>query len=103
MEEKKAKEVTMKVAEKKDNTSNTKKEKMTYEELNDFANQVSQQNKQLYQRLQENNMFNMFKRVDYLFKVIENSIAFPQEFVDSCSKEIQKILTIPEDKKVDKD
>lgn len=39
----------------------------------------------------------MYKRLDYLFKVVENKSAFTSEFVDKCIKETESILTIPED------
>lgn len=38
----------------------------------------------------------MFKRLDYLFKVIENAGNFDMEFVQKCTKEIEAGLTIPE-------
>lgn len=49
-----------------------KAEKMSYEQLENIAHQLSEQAKQLYAKLQEANMTNIFKRLDYLFKVIEN-------------------------------
>ena len=95
MEEKKTKTVEM-------NPQNEKK--YSYEELNNIAGQLSQQNQQLYQQLQRANMTNMFKRLDYLFKVIENGAMFSSAFTDKCIKEIEDSMTIEEeiDEKEDK-
>lgn len=62
--------------------------KLSYEELENVANN-------LYARLQQADMSNMFKRLDYLFKVVENVDNFPQEFVKSCIEEIVTVITIP--------
>lgn len=88
MEEKKAKTVEM----------NTQKDnKYSYDELNNIASQLSQQNQQLYQQLQRANMTNMFKRLDYLFKVVENGAMFSPEFTDKCIKEIEDSMTLEEE------
>jgi hypothetical protein len=73
------------------------REKMSYEQLENVAHQLSEQSRQLYTKLQEANMTNMFKRLDYLFKVVENNAAFESEFVKKCSNEIVDLLTIPEE------
>lgn len=95
MEENKTKTVEIKPQSEK---------KYSYEELNNIAGQLSQQNQQLYQQLQRANMANMFKRLDYLFKVVENGAMFSPEFVDKCIKEIEDSMTIEEetDEKEDK-
>ena len=61
--------------------------KLSYEELENVANN-------LYVRLQQADMANMFKRLDYLFKVVENVDNFPQEFTKHCIEEIVNIMTI---------
>lgn len=71
-------------------------EKMSYEQLENIAHQLSDQAKQLYAKLQEANMVNMFKRLDYLFKVVENAHAFNEEFVAKCVDEIEDLMTVPE-------
>jgi hypothetical protein len=68
--------------------------KMSYEELETLANN-------LYARLQHVEMSNMFKRLDYLFKVVENIHSFPQEFADKCVAEIAEFMTIPETKEAE--
>jgi hypothetical protein len=74
----------------------TRPEKMSYEQLENVAHQLSEQSRQLYAKLQEANMANMFKRLDYLFKVVENAHAFSEEFVAKCVAEIEDLMTVPE-------
>lgn len=71
-------------------------QKMSYEQLEQVAHQLSEQARQLYGQLQKSNLSNMFKRLDYLFKVVENGHMFKQDFLDKCIKEIEDIMT-PED------
>lgn len=70
-------------------------EKMSYEQLENVAHQLSEQNRQLFAKLQELNMANMFKRLDYLFKVIEIGHMFKQDFLEKCIAEIESLITIP--------
>lgn len=73
------------------------RKKLSYEELENVAKQISEQNRMLIQKLNEQNNFNIFKRLDYLFKVVEFSVNFKQEFVDKCTDEIEQMITIPEE------
>lgn len=75
---------------------NKETQKMSYEQLEQVAHQLSEQTRQLYSKLQKSNMENVFKRLDYLFKVVENKNVFSKEFLDNCIKEIEEIITIPE-------
>lgn len=77
-------------------TEAARPEKMSYEQLENIAHQLSDQAKQLYAKLQEANMVNMFKRLDYLFKVVENAHAFNEEFAAKCVAEIEDLMTVPE-------
>lgn len=72
----------------------TEKNKLSYEELENVANN-------LYARLQQAELSNAFKRLDYLFKVVENSHSFPEEFQKKCIEEIVSFMTIPEDTKTE--
>lgn len=93
MEEQKEKVVKMQPA-----TKETKRpEKMSYEQLENIAHQLSEQSKQLYMKLQAANMNNTFKRLDYLFKVVENGHMFKQDFLEKCITEIEDIMTVPEE------
>ena len=76
-------------------------EKMSYEQLENIAHQLSEQTKQLYMKLQAANMSNMFKRLDYLFKVVENGHMFKQYFLEKCITEIEEIMTVPEETEED--
>lgn len=71
-------------------------QKMTYEQLENIAHQLSEQARQLYAKLQAANMENVFKRLDYLFKVVENSPSFKTAFVNSCAEEIENLITVPD-------
>jgi hypothetical protein len=71
--------------------------KLSYEELEQVAKQLSNQSEMLYMKLQEANMTNAYKRLDYLFKVLENEVSFKEDFVEKCAKEIVEIMTIPEE------
>ena len=77
-----------------ENTRET--QKMSYEEVENVATQLSQQNQQLYARLQQAHMANLLSRLKFLFKVVENAVNFPDEFVTKCVTEIMDIMTIPE-------
>ncbi len=93
MEEQKTKVVEM-------NSQKTKEErpqKLSYEQLEQVAHQLSEQVNQLHTNLQKATLTNIFKRLDYLFKVLENHTMFSQEFIDKCVKEIEELMTIPEE------
>ena len=92
MEEQKKKVVKMQPA-----TKDERPEKLSYEQLENVAHQLSEQTKQLYMKLQAANMSNMFKRLDYLFKVVENGHMFKQDFLEKCIAEIEEIITVPEE------
>lgn len=93
-EQNKAKQINMNASTGK---SETKQQKLTYEQLNDACNQLWQQNKQLVARNRELETFAMNKRLDYLFKVLELSNQFSSDFVGNCSSEIEQAMTIPQD------
>lgn len=93
-EQSKAKQINMNTGTGK---SETKQQKLTYEQLNDACNQLWQQNKQLIKRNKELEIFAMNKRLDYLFKVLELSNQFSSDFVGNCSSEIEQAMTISQD------
>ena len=74
---------------------NNKKKELSYEELKNVAGQLSQQNQQLNMMLQQANMTNMFKRMDYLFKVLELKQCFDSEFIIASSDELKEVRTPP--------
>ena len=70
--------------------------KLSYEELNNVCHQLSNQSRELYQKLQEASQFNMFQRLDYLFAVVKCYERFSTEFATKCIEEIEQIMTIPD-------
>ena len=74
--------------------------KLSYEDLEKVAKQLSIQVQTLSQKLQENNMELTFKRLDYLFAVANCPTGvFNDVFVEKCVKEIEEIMTpTPEEK-----
>lgn len=93
MEEQKSKVVEMAPQAKETEQS----QKMSYEQLEQIAHQLSEQARQLYSQLQKSNMTNMFKRLDYLFKVVENGHMFKQDFLEKSIAEIEELMTVPEE------
>ena len=71
--------------------------KYTESELNAACGQLYQK---LMREIQARDMSNMFKRMDYLFKVIENRNCFSSDFIGDCVQEIETALTPvePEDR-----
>lgn len=70
---------------------------LSYEDLRNIAGQLQQQNMQLRRALNDLNYKNMFERLNYLFKVMEFSHMFSDEFVSKCVTEIESLMTLPED------
>lgn len=78
-------------------------EKLTYEQLNALAQQLSlrvkdltEQNKKLEDYCRESDYQNLYKRTDYLFTIIESDNKYlSEEFKRACAKEIESLLTRP--------
>lgn len=71
-------------------------QKLSYEQLEQIATQLSQQVQTLYAKLQEAEVSNMLSRLKFLFKVVQNDVKFPAEFVAKCVAEIVEVMTIKE-------
>lgn len=76
--------------------------KPSYEELEkemyiltEKLNKVYKDNQYLINQL--NGINNTFTRLNYLFKVLENSQHFNSDFIINCVEEIETCMTIPED------
>lgn len=78
---------------------------LSYDELRKAASELSMQLQRMSQQFnlerqkhqketQELQMFNMFKRLDFLFKVVENAPMFPAEFVETITKEVVDLLSL---------
>ena len=74
------------------------KEKLTYEELNNVCHQLSEQCRRMGEQLQQANLTNAFRRLDYLFAVLDKSEFFDDSFVEKCAAEIVEMITVPETK-----
>jgi hypothetical protein len=86
---------------KTDSTEN-QETKLTYEQLNQVAIQLHNQLQEATKRINEMNLVNAFERLKYLFKVVEYKDNFNGAFVINVIKEIENMMTIPdqeEDKK----
>ena len=93
---------TMETSAKEVKMNQDAEQKLTYEQLNDACQQLFQQNQRLIQRLKENNIEVMFKRLDYLFKVLEHSALFSDPyFVSACADEIKDAITVKGESKED--
>lgn len=70
--------------------------KLSYEELEKYAINASQENQALKAELQKYVDFSMFKRLDYLFKVVEHPEVFKDaDFVGTVIEEIKVALYPP--------
>lgn len=78
-----------------ENTKTEVREKPTYEQLENYVDQLAYQNMNLNKRVSELSDIVMLKRMDYLFKVIENKDSFTDSFIQTCSNEIVEALTPP--------
>lgn len=78
--------------------------KLSYEELENTAHQLSEQSRQLYmqnqklsQALQEANLTNFYKRLDYLWQILNSSTPYiSEEFKQKCGAEFEVLMTQPE-------
>ena len=78
---------------------NKEKKKLTYEQLNEIANQLMQENMKLKQKCQELYMVDTIKRLEFLFKVVESTYSFNKEFRDTCANEIIELMTPVQEEK----
>lgn len=98
MEEKKAMERKMYAVKTPKGSNQEEKKKLTYEQLNNVCQQLFQQNQQLREKVTELGNVAMFKRLDYLFKVVEFASTFKDaDFINSCMDEIKDTLTVKEE------
>lgn len=74
--------------------------KLSYEQLEGAAKQLSAQldaivkeNQQLKAFAQKLQLDNLFAELNFRFKVLEHAEAFPEEFIDKIVGEIQDIMT----------
>lgn len=77
-----------------DTTENVAK-KPTYEELENAARELYAHCERLTEEIQRMKVDNTFKRLDYLFKVLEHGNILSENFIKECVCEIEEIMTIP--------
>ena len=78
--------------------------KLSYEELENTAHQLSEQSRQLYmqnqklsQALQEANLANFYERLKWLWTVITSTTPYiSEEFKQKCGEEFEVLMTQPE-------
>lgn len=83
-------------------TINESAKKLTYKELEaamynltEKLNKAYKDNQYLVNQL--NGINNTFTRLNYLFKVLENSQHFNSDFIIKCADEIENTITVPEE------
>lgn len=83
-------------------TINENTKKPTYKELEaamynltEKLNKAYKDNQYLVNQL--NGINNTFTRLNYLFKVLENSQHFNSDFIIKCAEEIENTITVPEE------
>lgn len=80
------------------------KNKLSYEELENVCHQLSAQaqqlnvqNQQLRKMIEKANLANLYKRLDYLFAVIDKDNAYlSHDFKVQCAVEIENLMATPE-------
>lgn len=80
--------------------ANPEPKKFTYEELENVAKELYNRCAEMATEIQRMKMDNSFKRLDYLFKSLEFYSLLDSDFVKGCAKEIQDMMTIPEESTV---
>ena len=86
-------------------------EKMSYEQLENIAHQMSEQSRNLYnqnqqlaQKLKEAELSNFFKKLEWLWLVINsNSTYISEDFKIICGNEFMESLTPPEESEESKE
>lgn len=88
---------------KKENKVAAKQEKLSYDELNQVSQQLFQENKMLRTKVQELSVEAFYKRIEYMFKVVELASVFSKEFVERTIQEIETVMTTEEEQKADEE
>ena len=72
-------------------------DKLSYEQLKELAIQSTNQARKMYQDLQMAQNHEFIARINFLFKVLEFAKHFEDNYVRGCSKEISRVLELPEE------
>ena len=65
---------------------------------NEVIENYKRVNAGLAQRLEETNLYNVYKRLDYGFKVLEFESSFPLDFVESNKQVIMQLMSTSDSK-----
>lgn len=83
--------------EKKASKNEVKEEKYSYEQLKNICDHLYKDKIELIKRLQQVEQYSMFKRMEFLLKIIEMSEKFNDaDFITTCIDEVKEIMTVPE-------
>lgn len=88
---------------KKEEKVTAKQEKLSYDELNQVSQQLFQENKMLRTKIQELSVEAFYKRIDYMFKVVELASVFSKEFVERTIQEIETVMKAEEEQKAEEE
>lgn len=76
-----------------ENKTTEVREEPTYEQLQNYVEQLAAQNMSLRKRIAETDEISFFRMLEYSFKVIENKEVFPKEFLNRCISNIVEAMT----------
>lgn len=88
---------------KKEEKVAAKQEKLSYDELNQVSQQLFQENKMLRTKVQELSVEAFYKRIEYMFKVVELASVFSKEFVERTIQEIETVMKADEEQKAEEE
>lgn len=80
------------LGEDKQTVEGEKSNKLSYQQLETVARQAVQQAEQFARQLNQVKNEALYIRLDFLFKVCENSKVFDPDFVVKCTEEIEGLM-----------
>lgn len=80
----------------------TEQLKQVLHQMDERGRALFEENNNLRKLVQDMDMSNLFKRLDYLFRIIETDNPYlSEEFKNRCGKEIETLMTEPEETDTD--
>lgn len=80
----------------------TEQLKQVLHQMDERGRALFEENNNLRKLVQDMDMSNLFKRLDYLFRIIETDNEYlSKEFKDRCGREIEVLMTEPEETNTD--
>ena len=89
---------TIENAQKNENTEAQGQKKYSYEELETICSNLAEERQKILAQLYTMEQILGSRRMDYLFRIVSMSDKFNGEFVQTCIKELEESMTIPEEK-----